>query len=86
MILLLSGHGKLTAINELSVEEYLASVVSSEMSGEAPAEFLKAHAIASRSWLVAMLQREAQKVKEGCKSENLIRREGDHPLVRPGGP
>ena len=33
------------------------SVISSEMSAEAPIEFLKAHAITSRSWLVAMLER-----------------------------
>jgi stage II sporulation protein D len=77
LILLAAGEGKLTAVNELPVEEYLASVVSSEMSGEAPAEFLKAHAVASRSWLVAMLRRGAQKAKEGCKSEHVIRREGE---------
>ncbi|MDE3059058.1 MAG: SpoIID/LytB domain-containing protein [Bacteroidota bacterium] len=50
--------GTITAINEISVEEYLASVISSEMSAEAPPELLKAHAITSRSWLVAMLERE----------------------------
>ncbi len=54
---LAAGAGDLAAVNELPVEEYLASVVSSEMSGEAPFAFLKAHAIASRSWLVAMLER-----------------------------
>jgi SpoIID/LytB domain protein len=46
----------ITAINEVSVEQYLASVISSEMSAEAPMELLKAHAITSRSWLVAMLE------------------------------
>ena len=49
--------GTVTAINEISVEEYLKSVISSEMSAEAPVELLKAHAITSRSWLVAMLER-----------------------------
>jgi peptidoglycan hydrolase-like amidase len=77
LILLAAGEGKLTAVNELPVEEYLASVVSSEMSDEAPSEFLKAHAVASRSWLVAMLRRGAQKAKEGRKSEHVIRREGE---------
>jgi stage II sporulation protein D len=68
----------LTAINTLSVEEYLASVVSSEMSGEAPQEFLKAHAIASRSWLLAMLGR-GPKVKgtgraaEACGAAEIVR-------------
>lgn len=46
----------LVAINEIHLEDYLASVISSEMSAEAPLEFLKAHAITSRSWLMAMLQ------------------------------
>lgn len=48
--------GTVTAINEISVEKYLASVISSEMSATAPIELLKAHAITSRSWLVAMLE------------------------------
>lgn len=45
-------------INIVPLEEYLASVISSEMNADAPVEFLKAHAIVSRSWLVAMLRRE----------------------------
>src|SRR4030042_5769461 len=43
----------ITAINEISLEDYLASVISSEMSASAPIEFLKAHAMLSRSWLLA---------------------------------
>jgi stage II sporulation protein D len=54
--------GRLAVINEISVEEYLKSVISSEMSAEAPLELLKAHAITSRSWLVAMLERERKNV------------------------
>ena len=70
-----SGKGTLVAINEISVEEYLMSVVSSEMNGEAPFAFLKAHAIASRSWLVAMLSR--SKEEKGDGREDVIRREGE---------
>jgi SpoIID/LytB domain protein len=44
-------------INELPVEQYLRSVISSEMNAAAPFEFLKAHAIVARSWLIAMLER-----------------------------
>jgi SpoIID/LytB domain protein len=44
-------------INEIALEDYLASVISSEMSAAAPLEFLKAQAIVARSWLVAMLLR-----------------------------
>jgi len=69
-----SGKGTLVAVNEIPVEEYLMSVVSSEMSGEAPFAFLKAHAIASRSWLVAMLGR--------GRSEKENRR--DPPVLREG--
>jgi SpoIID/LytB domain protein len=49
--------GTLTAINEIPLEDYLTSVISSEMSGATPMEFLKAHAILSRSWLLAALDR-----------------------------
>ncbi len=48
---------KLTLINALSVENYLSSVISSEMSATASAEFLKAHAVISRSWLLAQIDK-----------------------------
>jgi SpoIID/LytB domain protein len=41
----------LTAINEVPLEEYVTSVISSEMSAACPLELLKAHAVISRSWL-----------------------------------
>jgi len=44
-------------VNEIPLEDYIGSVISSEMSAEAPLEFLKAQAITARSWLVAMLER-----------------------------
>jgi SpoIID/LytB domain protein len=56
--LLLNPEGTITAINDAGVEQYLKSVISSEMSAEAPIELLRAHAITSRSWLVAMLERQ----------------------------
>ncbi len=46
---------KLTAINVVGVEDYLLSVISSEMSASASEEFLKAHAVISRSWLMAQM-------------------------------
>jgi stage II sporulation protein D len=45
----------LAVINELPVESYLVSVISSEMSASCPPELLRAHAIVSRSWLLAQL-------------------------------
>lgn len=47
--------GKLVAINVIGVEDYLLSVISSEMSAAADEEFLKAHAVISRSWVMAQL-------------------------------
>lgn len=49
--------GKLTAVNIIQVEDYLASVISSEMSATASLELLKAHAVISRSWLLAQIQK-----------------------------
>src|SRR5205085_4726910 len=42
----------LVVINDISIEEYVTSVISSEMSASCPLELLKAHAVISRSWLV----------------------------------
>ncbi len=48
--------GKLVLINILRVEEYLKSVISSEMSATSSYELLKAHAVISRSWLLAQIE------------------------------
>lgn len=48
---------KIVAINVLSVEDYLTSVISSEMNADCPMEFLKAAAVISRSWLLAQIQK-----------------------------
>ena len=76
LTILATGEETLTAINEVPLEDYLASVVSSEMSGEAPAAFLQAHAIASRSWLVAMLLRKTEK-PAGRSAEKPASRTGE---------
>ena len=44
------------AVNELPVERYLESVISSEMSATSSLELLKAHAVISRSWLLVQMQ------------------------------
>lgn len=48
---------KITGINVIHVEDYLTSVISSEMSATASLELLKAHAVISRSWLLAQIQK-----------------------------
>ena len=56
---------KIVAINILPVEEYLISVISSEMSANSSLELLKAHAVISRSWLFAQMEkRKALKGKD----------------------
>lgn len=53
---IITENNKLTAINILPVEDYLTSVISSEMSATASLELLKAHAVISRSWLLANIE------------------------------
>ena len=47
--------GELHAINRIAIEDYLTSVIASEMSGTSSVELLKAHAVISRSWLLAQV-------------------------------
>ena len=56
---------KIVAINELPVERYLTSVISSEMSATASLEFLKAHAVISRSWLLAQMEKRQRRENGG---------------------
>lgn len=50
--------GSILCINTIDTEEYLTSVISSEMSATASAELLKAHAVISRSWLMAQIRKD----------------------------
>lgn len=59
-----SSTGRLTIINRVGVERYLESVISSEMSDHAAPEFLKAHAVISRSWVLAQLPQWREKRPE----------------------
>lgn len=56
-LMLLCENSAITAINIINIEEYLLSVISSEMSATSSLEFLKAHAVISRSWLVAQIKK-----------------------------
>ena len=64
------NEGKLLAINKVGVEDYLLSVISSEMKATASLEFLKAHAVISRSWVMAQV--EARKKKSAEKAPSAI--------------
>lgn len=58
---------QITAINIIHVEKYLMSVISSEMNATSSLELLKAHAVISRSWLLAQMEKRA-KLKDGSDS------------------
>lgn len=72
--------GKITAVNVLSVEDYLTSVISSEMSATASLELLKAHAVISRSWLLAQIQKNKEIVESKQEYSTMVVTEDE--LVR----
>ena len=63
---LIVDEGRLCAINILPLEDYLISVISSEMKATASLEFLKAHAVISRSWFLAQIEKRKRMAKEGA--------------------
>ena len=77
---LINEHGKVTAVNIIGVEDYLLSVISSEMSATASLELLKAHAVISRSWLLAQIEKNKNIVDSGEKYCACTETEGE--LVR----
>lgn len=62
-IKLLRRGDELVVINEIDVESYLESVISSEMSANSSEALLKAHAVISRSWLLSQLERKERKAE-----------------------
>lgn len=64
--------GTMAIINEIHIEDYLKSVISSEMNSNAPVEFLKAHSIISRSWLIAALYRKRKGRNKFVKEKEKI--------------
>jgi stage II sporulation protein D len=62
---IISETNHLTAINVVPVEDYLASVISSEMSPDSSEELLKAHAVVSRGWLLAQIEKKQEVMATG---------------------
>lgn len=54
--------GEVRLVNELPAEQYLRSVITSEMNASSPLELLKAHAIISRSWLISQVEAPQRKL------------------------
>ncbi len=71
---------KICAINELPVEDYLESVISSEMSATSSLQLLKAHAVISRSWLLAQMEKRRLAQERGDNFFSFIRK--DNMLIR----
>jgi SpoIID/LytB domain protein len=71
---------KICAINELPVERYLESVISSEMSATSSLELLKAHAVISRSWLLAQMKKRMELDEGGNNFFSFIKK--DDELIR----
>lgn len=66
---------RVTAVNILSLEEYLVSVISSEMNATSSKELLKAHAVISRSWLMAQIEKNRQLTRETKEYHNSFKTE-----------
>ena len=66
---------KIVAINELPVEKYLESVISSEMSATSSLELLKAHAVISRSWLLAQMKKRREVAESGNNFFSFVKKE-----------
>jgi SpoIID/LytB domain protein len=68
--------GTQTAINTLDLEDYLCSVISSEMSANSPMELLKAHAVISRSWAMRAIEKPNHEGYHVCGDDHCQRYEG----------
>ena len=66
---------KICAINTLPVEKYLESVISSEMSATSSLELLKAHAVISRSWLLAQMKKRKEVAESGNNFFSFIKQD-----------
>ena len=66
---------KICAINELPVERYLESVISSEMSATSSLELLKAHAVISRSWLLAQMKKRREVAESGNNFFSFVKKD-----------
>ncbi len=71
---------KITAINIINIEDYLTSVISSEMSATSSLDLLKAHAVVSRSWILAQIEKNKSLNKEKEKYQSCV--QTDNELIK----
>ena len=73
-----NADGTQTAINTIDLEDYLCSVISSEMNANSPMELLKAHAVISRSWAIRAMEHPNHEGFHVCADDHCQRYEGLH--------
>jgi SpoIID/LytB domain protein len=71
-----NADGTQTAINTIDLEDYLCSVISSEMNANSPIELLKAHAVISRSWAIRAMEHPNHEGYDVCADDHCQRYEG----------
>ncbi len=76
-ILVMPHDDELVLINILPVEDYLTSVISSEMSATSSLELLKAHAVISRSWLLAQIEKSKQEDAAAAERDMMVRTDSE---------
>jgi SpoIID/LytB domain protein len=75
---LIKNNDKIIAVNSIPAEDYLTSVISSEMSATSSIEFLKAHSIISRSWLFAQIQKSKKLQNTTDKYKSIMETEDEY--------
>lgn len=71
-----NADGTQTAVNTIDLEDYLCSVISSEMNANSPMELLKAHAVISRSWAIRAMRKPNHEGFDVCADDHCQRYEG----------
>ncbi len=75
---LMKDKNKIAAINILPIEKYLVSVISSEMSAKSSLQLLKAHAIVSRSWFLAQIEKSKTIKKEKTEYDSAFKSDTEY--------
>ena len=78
MLKLVGEGSQIQAVNEVPLEDYLVSVISSEMRGDSSPELLKAHTVISRSWLLAQVEKQRSSLDSGRPYDHVQEGEGEY--------
>jgi len=78
MLKLVGEGSQIQAVNVVPLEDYLVSVISSEMRGDSSPELLKAHTVISRSWLLAQVEKQRSFLDSGRPYDHVQEGEGEY--------